>query len=73
MKSSVFGALGGKWHFTGAGRGALDATLSGNVFTAVVSGDSGVAGNDAWLTVNLCNGGAAGKASNGLEIAATRR
>lgn len=73
VKSSVFGALGGKWHFTGAGRGALDATLSGNVFTAVVSGDSGVAGNDAWLTVNLCNGVAAGKASNGLEIAATRR
>ena len=72
-KSSVFGALGGKWHFTGARKGSLDATVSGNVFTAVVSGDAGIAGRDAWLTIKLCNGTAAGKASNGLEIAATRR
>jgi hypothetical protein len=72
-KSSIFGALGGVWHFTGASSGTLDATLSGSVFTTVVRGNTGITGSDAWLTVKLCNGTASGKASSGLELAATRR
>ena len=70
---SVFGELGGVWHFTGGGTGTVDATISGNVFTAVVNGNSGLVGKTGWVTVKVCNGTAAGKTSGGAEIAATRR
>ena len=73
QKASVFGALGGVWHFTGKGDGTVDATISGNTFTAVVNGDSGPAGRTGWVTVKICNGTAAGKTSGGFELAATRR
>ena len=73
QKASVFGALGGVWHFTGAGTGTVDATISGNTFTAVVNGDTGPAGRSGWATVKICNGTAAGKTSGGFELAATRR
>ncbi len=69
--ASVFGELGGVWHLTSAGSGTVDATISGNVFTAVVNGDGGAVGRSGWVTVKVCNGGAAGKTSSGLELAAT--
>ena len=73
-KSSVFGALGGLWHLTSAeGSGSVDATISGNVLTAVVNPPAGSTGKSEWVTVKLCNGTAAGKSSDGIEIAATRR
>ncbi|MDB4938535.1 MAG: hypothetical protein JWP87_5507 [Labilithrix sp.] len=71
--SSVFGQLGGTWHLTGAGTGSVDATISGNTFTAVVNGNGGPVGSSAWLTMKVCNGAAAGKSSSGLELAATRQ
>jgi len=72
-KSSIFGELGGLWHFTGSGGSdVIDVTVSGNVFTAVVNG-GGDARHGGWVTVKACNGTAAGKLSNGTELAATRR
>lgn len=70
-KASVFGALGGVWHLTGEGSGVLDVTISGNVFTAVSSRTSSTRSD--WVTVKMCNGVAAGRTSEGSEIAATRR
>ncbi|CAN5925753.1 hypothetical protein BH11MYX4_BH11MYX4_29940 [soil metagenome] len=72
-KSSVFGALGGVWHLTAGGSGSIDVTISGNVLTAVGNRPAGSTGASDWITVKLCNGTAAGKTSDGLEIAATRR
>jgi hypothetical protein len=69
--ASVFGELGGVWHLTSAGSATVDATISGNVFTAVVNGDGGPVGGSGWVTVKVCNGAAAGKTSSGLELAAT--
>lgn len=69
--ASVFGELGGVWHLTSAGSATVDATISGNVFTAVVNGDGGAVGRSGWVTVKVCNGAAAGKTSSGLELAAT--
>lgn len=72
-KSSIFGGLGGLWHFTGTGGSdVIDVTVSGNVFTAVVNG-GGDARRASWVTVKACNGTAAGKLSDGTELAATRR
>lgn len=72
-KTSVFGALGGVWHFTGEGSGTMDVTISGNVFTAVLNGNTGPTGTNGWMTMKICNGTAAGKASSGFEYAATKR
>ncbi len=69
--TSVFGELGGVWHLTGAGSATVDATISGNVFTAVVNGNAGPVGSSGWTTVKVCKGAAAGKTSSGLELAAT--
>ena len=69
-KASVFGALGGVWHLTGEGSEAIDVTVSGNVFTAVSSRASSTRSD--WVTVKMCNGVAAGRTSDGSEIAATR-
>jgi hypothetical protein len=71
--ASLFGELGGTWHLTGAGTGSVDATISGNTFTAVVNGDGGPVGRSGWVTMKICNGAAAGKTSSGLELAATRQ
>ncbi len=71
---SLFGELGGTWHLTGEGSATVDATISGNTFTAVVNGENGgPVGGAGWVTVKVCNGTAAGKASSGIELAATRR
>jgi hypothetical protein len=70
--ASVFGELGGRWHLTGNGTGSVDATISGNTFTAVVNGSTGIVGRSGWVTVKVCNGAAAGKTSSGVELAATR-
>jgi hypothetical protein len=69
--ASLFGELGGVWHFTSKGTASVDATISGNVFTAVVNGDGGPVGGSGWVTVKICNGAAAGKTSSGVELAAT--
>lgn len=69
--SSIFGALGGDWHLSGAG-GSVDVAINGNTFTAVVN-DGGVVGGGGWLTVKVCNGMAVGKSRDGFEFAATRQ
>ncbi len=72
-KSSVFGALGGVWHLTSqGGSGSVDATISGNVLTAVENRASSKS-SPYWFTMKLCNAAASGKTSEGVEIAATRR
>lgn len=72
--TSLFGELGGVWHFTGSGGGSLDATVSGNTFTAVFDGGDNPSGDaGGWVTVKVCNGAASGKSSDGFEFAGTRR
>lgn len=71
---SLFGELGGTWHLTGEGSASVDVIISGSTFTAVVNGENrGPLGGAGWVTIKVCNGAAAGKTSNGIELAATRR
>lgn len=71
-KASVFGALGGVWHLTTEGSSSIDVTISGNVFTAVEK-RARAGSRPTWFTIKMCNGTAAGRTSDGGEIAATRR
>jgi len=72
--SSIFGALGGVWHLAADQGGSVDATISGNTFTAVVQ-DAGdpLGSGDGWVTAKVCNGAVTGLTSSGFEFAATRQ
>jgi hypothetical protein len=66
---SIFGELGGTWHVAGSGGGGVDATFSGNTFTASLFGSAG----SGTMTLRVCNGVASGSTSAGFEISAQRR
>jgi hypothetical protein len=66
---SIFGELGGTWHLTGSDGGGVDATFSGNTFTATLFGQAG----DGSMNMHVCNGVASGSTSTGFELSAQRR
>ena len=69
--ASVFGEFGGNWHFVPSGGGSLDATISGNTFTAITYAASGE--RTASVTVKVCEGTVVGVTSDGFEFTGTRQ
>lgn len=74
-RSSAFGRLGGVWQVVGVdGSDAMTVVVDGATFTVIVARDTKDFGKkDSWLTLRVCNDGAVGKTSLGVDLAAVRR
>lgn len=74
-RSSAFGRLGGVWQILGVdGSKAMDVVIDGATFTVIVTGDTKDFGKrDSWFTLRVCDDGAVGKTSLGVDVAAVRR
>jgi hypothetical protein len=68
--ASVFGDLGGQWHLTSNKGGVADVTFAGNSFSAIVQGQSNVAGA---VSVRICDAKVSGITSRGIEFSGIRR
>jgi len=74
-RSSAFGRLGGVWQIVGVdGSDAMTVVVDGATFTVIVTRETKDFGKkDSWLTLRVCNDGAVGKTSLGVDVAAVRR
>lgn len=72
---SAFGRLGGVWQIVGVdGSDAMTVVIEGATFTVIVTGNAKrFPKKDSWLTLRVCEDGAVGKTSLGVDIAAVRR
>lgn len=74
-RTSAFGRLGGVWKVVGVdGADVMTVVVDGATFTVFVTGEARDFGKrDSWLTLRVCNDGAVGKTSLGVDVAAVRR
>lgn len=74
-RPSAFGRLGGVWTVVGVdGADVMTVVVDGATFTVIITGEARDFGKrDSWLTLRVCNDGAVGKTSLGVDVAAVRR